>query len=545
MAGMGNNSLQKPTQKRQICPGRNLLRTLLKNYEKAHQPTQTGSFRGYREQPCSGKGGTWASIFGRVFDAPIVMKKSGIFLLLALVFVAHSLQAQPMSFRKGVVTDSVIVGDSIPETFALYLPLKFETTASWPVLFVFDMQGKGSQALAMFREASEQKGYILVASNNTNDSLSIADNILVTDRMIRRVYSLFPIEKLRMYTAGKGSAAMMAALVPSFIKEVAGVISLGADIPNTEILNEKNPFYFVGMVGLGDYHYTDMIQSRDLLNQKKIPNNLFFFEGEEEWPDADYRSMAVDLLSLHAIKKGLAGPNDSLIRRSYQKWMGLVEKQLLARRLFLAHNTLEEIYSIYQPLLDVDSLRNKMKQLKKDKLYRTQRRNENNVLLQEALIREDFLYYLEEDILTYNFNNLGWWNFQMEELSKYGKSGKWAEKYMGQRLEGYLNALIEDHIDLLLEADDRDEEALLLLWMLKTITAPGEYGNYLKIISMSSKYEDYGTALFYLEELLKNGYTDRDELYNLDHTALLRITPEYNAIIGKYLKDARYEIIQE
>ena len=81
--------------------------------------------------------------------------------------------------------------------------------------------------------------------------------------------------------------------------------------------------------------------------------------------------------------------------------------------------------------------------------------------------------------------------------------------------------------------------------MVKTITAPKVFDSYLKIISDSAKYEDFGTALFYLEELLKNGYKDKSVLYSLEHTALLRITPEYNKIIDTYLNDARYDIIEE
>ena len=81
--------------------------------------------------------------------------------------------------------------------------------------------------------------------------------------------------------------------------------------------------------------------------------------------------------------------------------------------------------------------------------------------------------------------------------------------------------------------------------MLKTITQPKEYSYYLKIISYSTKIDDYGTSLFYLEELLKNGYTDKEKLYELENTALLRITPEFNEIVEKYLKKARYEVIEE
>lgn len=133
----------------------------------------------------------------------------------------------------------------------------------------------------------------------------------------------------------------------------------------------------------------------------------------------------------------------------------------------------------------------------------------------------------------------------MEELKKYDTSKIEAEREMGKRLLGYINALIEDNLDMLKAAPRLDQEALSLLWMLKTVTDPKEYSYYLKIISHSAKTEDYGTALFYLEELLKNGYTDKTELYSLENTALLRITPEFNEIVAKYLQEARYDIMEE
>ena len=105
--------------------------------------------------------------------------------------------------------------------------------------------------------------------------------------------------------------------------------------------------------------------------------------------------------------------------------------------------------------------------------------------------------------------------------------------------------MIEDNIDIEEAQTSVNGEAVIFLWMLKTITDPLNYSYYLKIISDSAKYEDFGTALFYLEELLKNGYKDKTELYSLENTALLRITPEFNNIVEKYLKDARYEIIEE
>ena len=116
---------------------------------------------------------------------------------------------------------------------------------------------------------------------------------------------------------------------------------------------------------------------------------------------------------------------------------------------------------------------------------------------------------------------------------------------MGNRLIGFVNHIVDSNITELKSEPTIDEEGLSYLWMLKTITNPKDYKSYKNVIAYASKIEDYATALFYLEELLKAGYEDKKGLYEIENTALLRITPEFNLLIEKYLKDARYQVIEQ
>ena len=449
-------------------------------------------------------------------------------------------RAQQVTLRKGMILDSLQLGDSIPETYSLYLPTSFDLSARWPLILVFDMQGRGRQALGMLRKAAEETGYILAASDNIHDSLPVSDNILVTNRLLENLTSLFPIQNGAIYTAGEGTGGQMAALAPSFISQISGVLSIGSPPPNADILDEKRPFYFLGMAGKGDFVYPDMLRDKQRLDRKGFPNNLIVYEGGSGWPEPEYIRMALGLLGLRTMKAGVPTPGGGRILQEYQHMLVEVNRRVHARQPFLAYQLLEELMAAYEGVLQVDSLESSLKAIRRDRLFREQKSNESNALYRESVIREEYGYLLEEDILAYNFTNLGWWKYQMEELDKYEKSEEVAEQYLGRRLKGFINALAEDRITLLEMSAQTDEEALLFLYMLKTIIAPKEYPYYLKIISLSAANEDFGTALFYLEELLKQGYTDKTELYGLGHTALLRITPEYNTLIAKYLDDARY-----
>jgi hypothetical protein len=363
--------------------------------------------------------------------------------------------------------------------------------------------------------------------------------------MFNAVINTVPVAKNRSYTAGFGTGARFASILPTFIKNIEGVISIGASVGNVEILDSKQTFQFIGIVNRSDYNFREMLEVRKVLDKLKFPNQLLVFDGEQVFPDVNTIAMAMRMLTLNAMAKGHTVRNDSLISASYNQFLAKANSFVSTERPILAEDLLSDIARVFNPLLDLDSLKITQKYLRRSSTYRQANRSQNSYFLKESFTKEDYSYYLEEDILTYNYANLGWWKYQMEELSKLEKSAVLYERQMASRLRGYINALIADNIDFIAAGQVVDLEALNLLYMINTITAPNEYLAYLKIISNSANIEDFGTALFYLEELLKKGYANKKELYTLEHTALLRITPEFNELVEKYLKDARYDIIEQ
>ncbi|SDE04716.1 hypothetical protein SAMN05421636_10349 [Pricia antarctica] len=456
--------------------------------------------------------------------------------------ISISCSAQQMTLKKGIVIDSlpVSINDTISETFSLYLPQKFEVSSTWPILFVFDMDGHGKQAMSLISAAAEEQGYILAASNNVRDTLPISDNILIANRMFNAVTRFLPIHKERIYVGGFSGGGRFSTLIPAFIKGIQGVLICGATVANTELLTSKNPFHLIGIVGNEDYNYPQMLETENLLNRMKFPNQLLMFEGGHNWPDADMLGNALEIFTLAAMAKGRIPKDDAFINAKYEESLTRANIFFTANKPLMAYNLLDEMLEIYSPFREIGSIKDSQKTLKRSNIFKTRNRDQTAILFKESLIKEDYVYYLEEDILTYNYNNLGWWKYQIEEIEKFIKNPDELQQQLGKRLNGYVNALVADNIDIVKSGDPVDGEALNFLWMLKTVINPKDYASYLKIISYNAKVDDTSTALFYLEELLKNGYTDRAELYDLEDTALLRLTPEFNDIVAKYLKASRY-----
>ncbi|MEM7484621.1 MAG: alpha/beta hydrolase [Bacteroidota bacterium] len=468
------------------------------------------------------------------------MKKKYAILFFA-TFLFQSAFTQELVLKKGKIIDSLVVNDTIPDTFSLYLPTNFTTTKKWPLLMVFDLDGKERQSMAMFLQAAEEEGYLLAAPK-LSDTVPLSNNMISASNVLNKISRILPVNKSRVYTAGISSGGRFANLVPIFIKDVAGTISAGASIANSDLLNPKRSFHFIGIIGKNDFNYTQMLNVEKVFDRFKFPNQILLYDEEQKWPDVKYFQKAMQLFTLSAMGKKLTPMDSSYIEKAFKEDLAKVNRLKNSNKLLFAEQYMGEMMSIYGVHKNLDSLRQVQKNLRRDRVFKGMRRAENATFFKESLLKEDYQYYIEEDVVTHNFNNLGWWNYQMTEINKFISASSIYERQMGNRLLGYVNALAEDNIDMVKSEPLIDEDALAFLYMLKTILEPENFEHYMNIISLSAKNEDYGTALFYLEEALKKGFDDKEKLYNLPDTGLFRITPKFNELVAKYLKDSRYRI---
>ncbi len=464
--------------------------------------------------------------------------------ILLIIGFNIGLKSQTITLKKGVVLEDLIVADSIDETYALYLPTNFEVTKTWPVVFAVDLQGNHKRSLQMFKNAAESNGYILASPNNISDTLSISDNALMTKRVMNKVLSLLPINGKQIYTAGFSESGKFASVLPILINNIQGVLTVNCPLANTDVLDLKKMFHYIGVVDINNHNLNEMHANEKTLNTLRFPNQLLVYNQGNTPTMFDFINTSFEMFSLDAMAKNSITKDSSFINETYKTKINLIEDLVNRKQLIQAFDLATEFTDVYRPLVDVSPLKELQKKIRKDRVYREMKRAESGILFKESLQQEDYDYAMFEDVSSYNFNNLGWWKFQMEQLNSQ-KSNNPFELQMNNRLKSFVSFLADKNIEDLKDEKIADEEGLVFLWMLKTIINPQDFDAYKNVISLSSKNEDYTTSLFYLEELLKVGFTDKNALYQIENTGLLRIAPEFNALILKYLNDARYVPIEQ
>ena len=366
-------------------------------------------------------------------------------LTLLLAFCATS---QELRLKKGVVIDSVPVLESATETFSLYIPTSFSQKGTWPLLVPLESKGRSSQIMKRFKNQAEKNGYILASPNSIHDSIPLSDNMVRLGNVLSSLESMFPINANRIFTAGFDDGARLANLTPFVFDNIRGVLSCGAALSNVELLTTKNSFYFLALVGKDDFTYAELLETESLLNENKLTNTILVFEGGKEWPKPEYLDKALRYFILKDMAKGFAIKDNDFITTMFSEDVEMVERLLTSKKPLLAYRELKEMQNVFKDLMPLDSIRKMQRAVRKTKDYKKQKNLEQEARFKELLLKEDLLFALEEDVATLNYNNLGWWNYQMKSLDKLINSKSTYERNIGNRLKGLINAVAADNLDI-------------------------------------------------------------------------------------------------
>ncbi len=461
-------------------------------------------------------------------------------LLFLLLLIGVQVAAQDVRVRKGVVMDSLPVEGYPDESYSLFFPNGYNSeAANFPVLFIFDGQGRGKAAAQLFKPAAESQNFIIASSNSIDADINILDNVKRATRLIQAVTSNVPVDLKQISVSGFGMGAKVASVIPLLIEDIHGVIAVGDHQLNLDLLKRRDDFYFVGIGGNETVVKHEMAFIVNELNNRGIPGAFITYQGGAEWPHPEVISFALGLLSTQAMREDLRPKNQSLLQQMYSTDLSRVDRLIRDGEAIAAHEFLINLELKYEDLVDLKEIRDKRARLENSADYKEKRLEYDHLLLSELKTNSDYISYFEQDIVTLNFENVGWWNYQVFLLDQKIAGNNPQESAMAHRLKQNLRQMPKVAMANLKDMDPSTEERLLLN-MLSTVFDQQDYPAYLNVIRLSAIDGDYATALFYLEELLKNGYQDVDALYELEGTLGLRLTRDFNGLIKKYTGSSRF-----
>jgi predicted esterase len=296
----------------------------------------------------------------------------------------------PEEFVNGKVIEKVICRDVPDQNYALYLPSEFVPTVKRPILFLFDPTAQGPTAVEVFRPAAEKFGWILAASNNSQNG-PVEPNVKAARAMFLDSMARLPIDGTRIYAGGFSGGSRVASLFALAVeRRIAGVIGIAAGISPGVKLKDIGIASYFGIAGLADFNYLEMKQLDADLAAAEIPHRVLFYEGPHQWPDSATSIRALGWMEVMAIKQGSKTKDDSLIDEILGKEMADAVALSTAGKVYWAARQYGAIARLFEGLRDVAGPSAEAKRLEQSAEYADFLKKEKRRDVKDASVQQDF-----------------------------------------------------------------------------------------------------------------------------------------------------------
>jgi predicted esterase len=283
--------------------------------------------------------------------------------LAAFFLAAESAQAtSPAIDTLGVgrVIDTVHAASDPTQTYALYLPSRYDASRRWPLLVLMDPRGRAMVPLKLFQAAAERYGYIMMSSYQTRSDGPIAPNDKAVNAILSDAQTKYSIDPRRYYFVGfSGTGRLAWYYAYSVPANAAGVIEVGAGVPEPGLLltervayDSTAPFAVFLSVGSTDFNYEEVQSLDGKLKLYGVRDHLRVFEGGHSWPPESVCSDALTWMQLQAMRDGRLATNgrwvDSLFDEASRRADAMASTDRYAA--FLLYQQLEHDFAgIHDP----------------------------------------------------------------------------------------------------------------------------------------------------------------------------------------------------
>ncbi len=292
--------------------------------------------------------------------------------LLLLLLASAGVQAQGLRAAvPGQLTERIVSQSNTTQSYAVYLPARYDTTQLWPIAFLMDPRGRALIPMERMRAAAERFGYILLSSYNTiSDSVTDA-NVVAMNAMLADAQKALRLDLRRIYLIGfSGTARISWDFANGLQGRVAGIFGAGASGLNFVLAQQSadppRPAYY-GAVGTVDFNYEEMRSFEPWLAKQSIPRRVRYFAGAHQWPADTLFAEAVSWFELRAMKSGLRPVDRTLVDALYSADRRSAEELESAGLKLQALTRWREIAADYDSLTDVNAAREKVRTLLNDK----------------------------------------------------------------------------------------------------------------------------------------------------------------------------------
>ncbi|MES2275599.1 MAG: hypothetical protein V4592_06230 [Bacteroidota bacterium] len=379
--------------------------------------------------------------------------------------------------------------DSIPtikcdadstQSYSICLPPNYSKAQKYPVLFLFDPVARGRMVASLYQKASRDYSFILIASNNSRNG-PMSESLNAANAMFTDAFKKYSIDDSQIYLGGFSGGARVATTIALQSGGIAGVIACGAGF-GEEIPKPKLPFTFAGIAGTRDFNYVELQQVAAVLQAGGTTTNLLLFKGPHAWPPADVFRAAL-------LWSYLQHPKPGADNAAMEKELHLSSAPYLVK-------------------VPADAIA-------KESAY-------------QQKIAEAFRFIMVNSAI--DIKSKGWWKGELSNLGKRLLKHNPDDSNYVARQKAFISANASESFGNYYSAGRYDTAAELLL--VSEIFEPDSPVVFYRHALLSAKEGDEDNALYYLEQAIKHGFTNKTQMRNEPAFGFLKGNKKYLALLN-------------
>ena len=433
------------------------------------------------------------------------------------------------NFKPGRFYDSVPCAAHPNETYALYLPRKFNGGKRFPVLFLFDAQARGSLPVKRYQPLADSFGFVLTASNTSKNGLSAQVRNRYIYHFMADVEKRFSPDPQRVYTGGFSGGARIAAGIGLSNTGVAGTIGCAAGFPQLKQIANKQLAY-VAMVGNTDFNYLEMKQLSRELDATRLRHCLLVFNGHHQWPPLQSMKMAFYFLQTDAMRRHLVPVDSRTIRTLQRIFDNERAKARQNKNLLLQWQTDKQAVAFLEGLTNVSPYRKEERKLSQTPLFRKQQSRQAVLKQEEEAQQQRFARALQTETFA-------WWQKALQGLANEKKAAVTpAKKQMVQRLYNYLSLMAYLYADGNLK-NHRTEAARKYLMIYRFVDPDNPMVYFLQARLFAMTGQNAEKILTALQTAADKGFYDQKQLNSDPLFVPLYRNPQFLKIRKQIIKN--------
>jgi dienelactone hydrolase len=411
--------------------------------------------------------------------------------------------------------DTIVCKNNPGISYCVFRPDNYKPSGKWPVIFIFDPEGKGSVAIESFKAAAAGYGYILAAPNtSTFGSLDkILENAdIVMDDLFRR----YSVDSARIYTTGFSSGSRTAMAVAVLNDHVSAVIGCGAGMPAAQNFRPgpASKLIYYGFVGDEDMNYLEMCDLEVQLKAMGLRSRLNVFHGGHRWPSPELLSGAVEWIVLQEMRAGKRVRADTLIRNFYEKMITVAENRVSEKELVEAARNYHYLLDDFPDQPGITKYSGELTILESSKEYKKAVKDRERIKKKELGEREDYLQAFDRIIFTLSLPDtvLYWWQDGIGSLKKAAEKKDPDLQRMSLRLLNMITATSAEWGWT--QMDAKGYKAASCLFRIWTVCEPDEIYPWFSLARAYGYLSDTKQCVSALRESLKHGQVKKQRIMN-------------------------------